>query len=185
MKIVLSILVVFLFFVASCTLFGAEEQIEVPAGISAESVDYEAYATCVTECDSCESDCLDRVYYQKALSDENKNVCGQITSVSLKQDCEQTLLFAEAISQLNKDKCSQLTEEALQQTCLISVIAEIAFQSGSVEKCAEASDIERCENIFYKDMAVLNNDVTYCDNLSGEQKTVCYEVVGIVGTMKT
>src|SRR3989338_3528147 len=179
MKLVLAVSIVFFFLFASCTWFGfgAEEQITIPAGISAESVDYEAYATCVHECDSCESDCLDRTYYQKALTDENKNVCSQITSVTLKQDCEQTLISAEAVSQLNKDKCSQLVEEALQQTCLVSVTAEIAVQSGTVEKCAEASDVERCEHIFYKDMAVLNNDVTYCDNLSGEQKNVRYEIV--------
>ncbi len=182
MKIILLLLAVILLLTTSCTWFTAEEQIEVPAGISAESVDYEAYAGCVQECDSCESDCLDRVYYQKALSDENKNVCSEIISVTLKQDCEQTLLAVEAVSQLNKDKCSQLTQEALQQTCLVSVTAEIAVQSGSVEKCAEAADVERCENIFYRDMAVMNNDVTYCDYLSDDKKIVCYEVVGIAGS---
>jgi hypothetical protein len=184
MKIILLPLAVLFLLSTGCVWFTAEEQIEVPAGISADSVDYEAYAGCIRECDSCESDCLDRVYFQKALSDENKNVCSQIMSTVLKQDCEQTILAAEAVSQLNKEKCSQLTEEALQQTCLVSVTAEIAVQSGSVEKCVEATDVERCENIFYKDMAIMNNDVTYCDHLSAEQKTVCYEVVGIAGSVE-
>ncbi len=160
-------------------MFGADE-IEVPAGISADSADFEAYATCVDECDSCESNCLDRVHYQKAIADENKNVCYTIKSISLQEDCVQTLLVTEAVLQLNRDKCSQLIGEVIQTTCLVHVNAEIAVQSGTVEKCVESPDIKRCQHIFYRDMAVLNNDVTYCDNIVEEQtKDLCYEIVDI------
>ena len=165
-------------FLSSCSWFGAEEQIEVPAGIDATSVEYESYASCVEQCSSCEENCLNSVYYVKAIQQGDTRSCAQIVSQTLREDCEQTLLATEAVEQLNKEKCMMLTEEAIQQTCLVHVAAEAAVQSNSPDKCSEAPDVERCENIFYKDMAQLNNDTTYCDNLENEEKKeVCYLLV--------
>lgn len=157
----------------SCSWFGSKE-IEAPAGISADSVDYEQYASCVTECDLCESNCMDTAYYNKAVSEGNNAVCDKILSEILKHECQNMLLAAEAVSELNKEKC-MLLDEALQQICLVHVSAEIAVQSQSVGKCAESPNVERCQDIFYKDMAILNNDVSYCDNLSEEKKQLCYD----------
>lgn len=165
-------------FLASCAWFGAEEQIEVPVGIDATSVEYESYASCVEQCSSCEENCLNSAYYVKALQEADTKSCARIVSQTLRQDCEQTLLATEAVEQLNKEKCMMLTEEAVQQTCLVHVAAEAAVQSSSSEKCSEAPDVERCENIFYKDMAQINNDTSYCDNLENEEKKeVCYLLV--------
>lgn len=152
---------VVLLFLLSCTWFGATEDktdVEVPAGISADSSEFEEYAGCVQKCNSCEQNCLDSLYYAKALSQENSNVCSQIVSTGIKKECEESLAAIAAVSQLNKDKCLTLSEEAARQTCLVRVAAEIAVQSGSVEKCQEATDVERCEKLFYKEMAVLKNE---------------------------
>lgn len=165
------------FFLASCSWFGAEEQREVPVGIDASTVEYEQYASCVEQCSSCEENCLNSVQYIKALQEEDTRSCERIVSETLKEDCKQTLLATEAVEQLNKEKCMMLTEEAVQQSCLVHVAAEAAVQSSSSEKCNEAPDVERCENIFYKDMALLNNDSTYCDNLDEEKKEICYLLV--------
>lgn len=164
---------------SGCAWFGAqEEQVEVPAGIDASSVEYETYASCVEQCGNCEQNCLNSVYYIKAMQEANARSCEQIISKTLKEDCEQTVLATEAVEQLSKEKCTMLTEEAAQETCLVHVAAEAAVQSSSPEKCGEGPDVERCENIFYKDMAVLNNDSTYCDKLEDEEKKeVCYVVV--------
>lgn len=164
----------------SCTWFSTtqEETIEVPAGISAESSEFEEYAGCVQECNSCEQNCIDSLYYTKALSDENANVCSQIISAGIKQECEDSLTAIAAVSQLNKDKCLTLSDEAAQQNCLVHVTAEIAVQSNNVEKCQEATNVERCEKIYYKEMALLMNDASYCDSLSDIDKELCYEVVG-------
>ncbi len=169
----ISLFILSLLIVSSCSWFGSKD-IEVPAGISADSVDYEQYASCVTQCDLCESKCMDTVYYNKAVSEENKGVCDKITSETLKAECQNMLLAAEAVSQLNKDKCMMLSE-AEQQICLVHVSAEVAVQSQSVDKCAESPDVERCQDIFYKDMAQLNNDSSYCDNVSEDKKQLCYD----------
>ncbi len=172
---ILGILVI----LSGCSWFGAqEEQVEVPAGIEASSVEYESYASCVEQCSSCEENCLNSVYYIKAMQETNVRSCEQIMSETLKEECKQTVLATEAVEQLNKEKCMMLTEKAAQETCLVHVAAEAAVQSSSPEKCSEAPDVERCENIFYKDMALLSNDVAYCDNLEDEEKKeVCYLVV--------
>src|SRR3989338_3883351 len=168
-------------FLSSCMFFGIgeqQEQVEVPVGVDASSVEYESYASCVKQCSSCEENYLNSIYYVKAVQEGDTRSCAQIVSQTLREDCEQTLLATEAIEQLNKEKCMMLTEEATQQSCLVHVAAEAAVQSSSSEKCSEAPDVERCENIFYKDMAVLNNDTSYCDNLEDEEKkAVCYLLV--------
>lgn len=166
--IILSLLIV-----SSCSWFGSKKM-EAPAGISADSTEYEQYASCVTACDMCESQCMDTAYYNKAMNEENKDVCDKILSESLKHECQNMLLAAEAVSELNKEKC-MLLDEASQQLCLVHVSAEIAVQSQSVDKCAESPDVEHCEDIFYKDMAILNQDSSYCDNLSDEKKQLCYD----------
>ncbi len=168
-----------LIILSGCAWFGAEdEQIEVPSGIDASSTAYEEYASCVEQCSSCEENCLNSIYYIKALQEEDTKSCARIVSETLKEDCEQTVLATEAVQQLNKEKCMMLTEEATQESCLVHVAAEAAVQSSSSDKCSEAPDVERCENIFYKDMAVLNNDATYCNNIEDEEKKeVCYLVV--------
>lgn len=164
---------------SGCAWFGGEEeQIEAPAGIDASSVEYESYASCVEQCSSCEENCLNSVYYVKAMQEADTKSCERIISQTIKEDCEQTLLAIEAVEQLNKEKCMMLTQEAVQQICLVHVAAEAAVQSSSPEKCSEALDVGRCEDIFYKDMAQLNNDVTYCNNIEDEEKKeVCYLLV--------
>jgi hypothetical protein len=169
----ISLIMLSLVIVASCTWFDNNND-EVPAGVLADSVDYEQYASCIAECEVCESHCMDTVYYNKAVVERESSVCEKITSMSMKTECQNMLLSQEAISELNKDKCMQLGE-AEQNSCLVHVAAEAAVQASSAEKCAESPDVERCENIFYKDMAVLNNDASYCDNLSGEKKQLCYD----------
>ncbi len=166
-------------FLSSCMWFGVEEeQVEVPAGIEGSSVEYENYASCVEQCSSCEENCLNSVYYVKAVQEGDTKSCARIVSQTLREDCEQTLLATEAIEQLNKEKCMMLTEEAMQESCLVHVAAEAAVQSSSSDKCSESPDAERCEAIFYKDMALLNNDRTYCDKLVDEEKkAVCYLLV--------
>ena len=166
--IVLSMLIV-----SSCTWFG-EQQLSAPAGIAADSAEYENYASCVTECSQCEANCLNTVYYNKAMSEENKNTCDQITSQTLQQECKYMLLATEAITELNKDKCLMLNEDE-QQSCLVRVSAEIAVQSLSVDKCNESPDVVRCQNIFYMDRAMTENNTTSCDKISSEEKKqVCY-----------
>lgn len=170
----LNIIIVFVVFLSSCMWFGAEEEVEVPAGIDATSVEYESYASCVQQCTSCEENCLNSVYYVKALQEGDTNGCSRIVSQTIREDCEQTLLATEAVEQLNKEKCMMLTEEALQQSCLVHVAAEAAVQSDSPDKCSDAPDVEKCEAIFYKDMALLYNDLGFCDNLQGDNKDACY-----------
>ncbi len=178
MKYLLSLIVILLLFVASCSLFEIEETPEIPAGFSAESLEAEQYISCIEDCKSCETNCHDTIYYTKATQDQNANFCESIMSSTLQSECKETILAEEAIAQLNKEKCLQLTEEAAQNTCLVHVAAEVAVQSNSVAKCLEAVDVDRCQAIFYKDMAVANNDVSYCDKLENEeQKTHCYDVV--------
>ncbi len=167
------IIAFFVMFITGCMWFG-EQQLSAPAGISADSLDYEQYTSCATECNLCESNCMDTVFYNKAINEDNKAVCDKITSEAVKNECLNMLLAVEAVSELNKDKCRMLNEDE-QQTCLVHVSAEIAIQSQSIDKCAESPDVERCQDIFYKDMAVLNQDAIYCDNLSGEKKQLCYD----------
>lgn len=177
-KSYLFVVVFSLFFIVSCSLFTNEKQIEIPVGIETESLEAEQYTSCVEECSSCEDNCLNRIYYTKALQEQKDSVCASITSLSLQQDCQQSILAVEAVSELSKEKCMQLTEEAVQQTCLVHVVAEIAVQSSSVEKCQEAADVERCQNIFYKEMALLSKDATSCDLIAEEeQKSICHEIV--------
>lgn len=166
-------------FLSGCAWFGAEEeQVEVPAGIEGSSVEYEQYASCVEQCGSCEENCLNSVYYVKAVQEGDTRNCARIVSQTLREDCEQTLLATEAVEQLNKEKCLMLTEEAMKENCLVHVAAEAAVQSSSPEKCSESPDVERCEAIFYKDMALLNNDAIYCDKLEDEEKkAACYLLV--------
>jgi hypothetical protein len=166
-------LIIALLILTSCSWFGNKE-ITVPVGIAADSVDYEQYASCVAQCDVCESKCMDTAYYNKAMTEKESTMCDRITSESVKTECKNMLLAIEAVSELNKDKCMQLNE-AEQNSCFVRVSAEIAIQSQSVDKCAESPDVEHCQNIFYKDMAIMNNDTTYCDNLNDEKKQMCYD----------
>lgn len=179
-KIILLLFGLSLFFLLGCAWFGAteEEIVEVPAGIAADSSEYEQYSGCVQDCSSCEQNCMDSLYYTKALSEENENVCAQIISTGIKKECEESLAAIAAVSQLNKDTCLTISDEAMQQTCLVQVAAEIAMQSSTVAKCQEATDVERCEKLFYKEMAVLKNDATYCDSLSDVDKQLCYDALG-------
>lgn len=184
-KSILTILIIvlaILFLTSSCSFFGwkivrTEEQSQPPAGIAADSLEGEQYANCINKCSSCESTCKDNAYLVKATADENKNMCANIISSSLQSECQQTIIATEAVSQLNKDKCLQLTEEGAQQSCLVHVAAEVAIQSNSVDKCNDASDVERCKAIFYKDMAVSSGDMSFCDKIrNSEQQAVCQEV---------
>lgn len=177
----------FIFFVAvflitSCTLFNKEATQEIPAGVETSSSEAETYLSCLDRCASCETTCEDSLYYTKALAEENKNVCERITSTILQQECTKQLLAVEAVAELNKDKCMLLGDEDIQRTCLDNVAAEIAVQSSSVEKCADAPHAERCENHYYREMAVLSSDASYCDNLEEEQKQLCVEAVQISAT---
>ena len=68
-------------FLSSCMFFGIgeqEEQVEVPVGVDASSVEYESYASCVEQCSSCEENCLNSVYYVKAMQEEDTRSCAQI-----------------------------------------------------------------------------------------------------------
>lgn len=153
-------------FFAGCSWFSIEKteqskQVSVPAGISPESSEFSEYSDCVQHCGLCEENCLNSVYYVKASSDENIQICSQITSPELQKECEDNLAAVIAVSQLNKEKCNSISDEAAQQNCLVHVSAEVALQSGNINKCDEATDVERCKNLFYKEMALLNNDISY------------------------
>lgn len=172
-KIILTILLFSLVVLAQCTIFNKEKATEVPAGVEASSPEAETYLSCINRCASCETTCEDSLYYTKALAEENKNVCERITSTILQQECTEQLLAVEAVAELNKDKCMLLSDEDMQRTCLDNVAAEIAVQSSNVEKCADAPHAERCESHYYREMAVLTDDASYCDNLEDEQKQLC------------
>ncbi len=174
-KIILTIPLFFLVILAQCTFFGKETAREVPAGITESSSEAETYFLCLNRCASCETNCEDSLYYAKALAEGNKNVCGRITSSILQQECTEQLLAEEAVAELNKDKCLLLRDEGSQQTCLTNVAAEVAVQSSNIEKCVDAPNTERCENVFYREMAVLTGDTLYCDKLGEEQKQLCLE----------
>ncbi|MFA6888671.1 MAG: hypothetical protein WC254_04195 [Candidatus Woesearchaeota archaeon] len=175
MKNKLIFITLIMMLISSCSWFG-EQEISVPAGITADSIEYEQYGSCVTECNQCEVNCLDEIYYTKAITGENKDTCDSITSPTLQQECKYMLLATEAVSELNKDKCLMLIEDQ-QENCLVHVSAEIALQSQSIDKCAESPDVVRCQNIYYMDVAVTENNTTYCDNLSEEKKEICYTIV--------
>ncbi len=161
----------------SCTLFQKATAPEVPAGVAPDSIEYAQYTSCLERCASCEINCGDSLYYSKAFAEENKKVCERIISTTLQQECTEQLLAIEAVAELNKEKCIVLSDEGAQQACLNNVAAEIAVQSSNVEKCGEAPDIERCEGFFYREMAVLTGDASYCDNLEEEQKQLCSEQI--------
>ncbi|MBI5073500.1 hypothetical protein HZA99_06810, partial [Candidatus Woesearchaeota archaeon] len=68
----------------------------------------------------------------------------------------------------------------------VHVAAEAAVQSNSVDKCNDASDVGRCETIFYKDMAVKSGDSTYCNNITDtEQQDICKQVVSSLTATST
>ncbi len=178
----LVIMVAILLLTSSCSFFGwkitREEQEQPPAGVSNETIEAEQYMNCINSCSSCVSQCKDGLYYTKATTDGNQNMCASILGASLQSECQQTILEQEAVSQLNKDKCLELTDQGAQQTCLTHVAAEVAVQSSSVDKCTDAPDVERCRALYYKNRAVATNDSSYCENISNaDKKGQCQSIV--------
>ena len=158
-----------------CTAPVAEETETIPAGVSADSLEYEKYQTCMN---ACPTDCLNDLYYTVAQQKEDANYCDNIESVSLQEECNNQLLGIEAVSDLSKEKCLMITEENEQQSCLTHVAAEAAVQASDVTKCDEAPDVQNCQDLYYRDIAFATKDVSYCDKLSDEEDTVrCVEAV--------
>ncbi|PIN79381.1 hypothetical protein COV16_04545 [Candidatus Woesearchaeota archaeon CG10_big_fil_rev_8_21_14_0_10_34_8] len=170
-KLIFILLLLFILLI-SCT-----DEIEVPAGITADSSDFETYSTCVEQCGQCETTCLDTLYFTKAVSSSNENICEHIQSTMLKQDCQQQLLGVEAVAELNKGKCELLPEE-IREGCLVDVTVEIAIQSSNIAKCNEVENAEHCRELYFRELAVQNNDASYCDNIEDQSKQeLCVDIV--------
>lgn len=161
-------------FLAGCTAPIAETE-TIPAGVAADSLEYESYQVCV---DACPTNCLNDLYYTVAQQKEDASYCDNIESISLQEECKNLLLGIEAVSDLSKDKCLAISDENEQASCLTHVAAEAAVQATDVSKCDEAPDVLDCQDLYYRDMAFATKDVSYCEKLTEEEdKSRCVEAV--------
>jgi len=73
---------------------------------------------CLDSCDSCEQNCYDMDFMQKAESEIDESLCDNIINEHLKNECINNIIITKAIQTGDDSLCNSIEDEERKQMCI-------------------------------------------------------------------
>ena len=73
---------------------------------------------CLDGCDSCEQNCYDMDFMQKAESEIDESLCDNIINEHLKNECINNIIITKAIQTGDDSLCNSIEDEERKQMCI-------------------------------------------------------------------